>query len=252
MEAQILKIVEQSYIDRNDNEKSRLQTENLWLRDKIKDLEEMLKTEKKEKERLQRETKHQAGIKEPDSRREKEFEDSEKKRRTLEAEVQCLKQERERNVSEIKSQQEKCASLRKMLESAKKDLQYTSERLEMSQKEFVQLQERNTQLQEKEDKQEEEIKELKRQINIRDVIIQKENEDIRFTEVSSNNTRKTDLKASSSSLQIGENEQDNRGARTDDTGHNQQCKAAPEVITLEEEDENDLNLNKTAYSACKK
>ena len=72
-------------------------------------------------------------------------------------------------------------------------LQFTSERLEKSQKKSVNLQERNTQLQEKEDKQEEEIKELKRQINIRDDIIQKENEDIRFTEASRNNTRKTDL-----------------------------------------------------------
>ena len=81
----------------------------------------MLKTEKKEKERLQRETKHQAGIKESDGRRETEFEDSEKKRKALEAEVQCLKQERERNLSEIKLQQEKYAFLSKMLESARKD-----------------------------------------------------------------------------------------------------------------------------------
>ena len=69
VEAQVLKIVEQSYIDQNDNEKSRLLTENLWMRDKIKDLEEMLKPEKKEKERLQRETKHQAGIRWPEGKR---------------------------------------------------------------------------------------------------------------------------------------------------------------------------------------
>ena len=91
METQLLKIVEQSYADQIDNDKTYLEKENIWLKDRIKDLEELLKTEKKEKERLQ---------------------------------------------------QEKCASIRKMLESIRKDLQYTSERLEMSQKESLKLQEK--------------------------------------------------------------------------------------------------------------
>ena len=49
VEAQVLKIVEQSHIDQNDNEKSRLQTENLWLRDKIKDLEKNVENREKRK-----------------------------------------------------------------------------------------------------------------------------------------------------------------------------------------------------------
>lgn len=122
MENQVLKIVEQSYTDQNDNEKTCLEKENSWMRNKIKDLEEMLKTEKKEKERLQREAKQQVRNEESENRRVKEFEECDRKRRASEAEVRDLKQERERNLSEIKSQQEKCASVRKMLESVKKDL----------------------------------------------------------------------------------------------------------------------------------
>ena len=55
METQVLKIVEQSYADQIDNDKTYLEKENIWLKDKIKELEELLKTEKKERERLQRE-----------------------------------------------------------------------------------------------------------------------------------------------------------------------------------------------------
>ena len=87
-----------------------------------------------------------------------------------------------------------------MLESVRKDLQYTSERLEMSQKESVKLQEKIAQLQEKEEKQHDEIKEMKRQIRIRDDTIQKEDEDMGFTEVSQKNSRKNiNLNASSPS-----------------------------------------------------
>ena len=89
------------------------------MRNKIKDLEEMLKTEKKEKERLQREAKQQVRNEESENRRVREFEECDRKRRASEAEVRDLKQERERNLSKIKSQQEKCASVRKMLESVK-------------------------------------------------------------------------------------------------------------------------------------
>ena len=184
METQVLKIVEQSYADQINNDKTCLEKENIWLKDKIKDLEELLKTGKKEKERLQQEVKQQVRNDGSDDRRLKELEECGRKRRASEVEVHSLKREREMNLSEIKSQQEKCASIRKMLESVRKDLQYTSERLEMSQKESVKLQEKIAQLQEKEEKQHDEIKEMKRQIGIGDDIIQKEDEDMGFTEVS--------------------------------------------------------------------
>ena len=101
-----------------------------------------MKTEKKEKERLQREVKQQVRNDGSDDQRLKELEECDRKRRASEMEVHSLKREREMNLSEIKSQQEKCASIRKMLESVRKDLQYTSERLEMSEKESVKLQEK--------------------------------------------------------------------------------------------------------------
>ena len=200
METQVLKIVEQSYADQIDNDKTCLEKENIWLKDKIKDLEELLKTGKKENERLQQEVKQQVRNDGSDDRRLKELEECDRKRRASEVEVHSLKREREMNLSEIKSQQEECASIRKMLESVRKDLQYTSERLEMSQKESVKLQEKVAQLQEKEEKQHDEIKEMKRQIGIGDDIIQKEDEDMGFTEVSLKNSRKNiNLNASSPS-----------------------------------------------------
>ena len=37
METQVLKIVEQSYADQIDNDKTYLEKENIWLKDKIKE-----------------------------------------------------------------------------------------------------------------------------------------------------------------------------------------------------------------------
>ena len=111
MVTQVFKIVEQSYADQIDNDKTCLEKENIWLKDKINDLEELLKTEKKEKESLQREVKQQLRNDGSDDRRLKEFEECDRKRRASEVEVHSLKRERELNLSEIKSQQEKCASI---------------------------------------------------------------------------------------------------------------------------------------------
>ena len=253
METQVLKIVEQSYADQIDNDKTCLEKENIWLKDKIKDLEELLKTEKKEKERLQREVKQQVRNDGCDDRRLKELEECDRKRRASEVEVHSLKREREMNLSEIKLQQEKCASIRKMLESVRKDLQYTSERLEMSQKESVKLQEKIAQLQEKEEKQHDEIKELKRQIRIRDDIIQKEDEDMGLPEVSRKNSRKNiNLNASSPSQKTTESNHSESQvfAESNDIGQNQQSKESQEVITVDDEDRSEICQNKIEENAC--
>ena len=256
MEMQVLKIVEQSYIDQIDSEKSGLQKENLWLKDKIKDLDDLLKNEKKEKERLQREVKHQVNNKEPDDYREKELKESNRKRQTLEAEVQNLKQERDRNLSEIRLQQEKCVSARKMLESVRKDLEYTNERLVISQKESVSFQEKIAQLHEKEEKQHEEIKELKRQISIRDDIIQKEGVDSEFTDVSHGNSRNHISKATSSSRTKVENNQNKAGSTAKNARGNQLCTNNQEETESESKDagnkqqhtESKENENNTGYN----
>ena len=135
----------------------------------------------------------------------------------------------------------------KMLESVRKDLQYTSERLEMSQKESVKLQEKNAQLQEKEEKQHDEIKEMKRQIRILDDIIQKEDEDMGFTEVSRKNNRKNiNLNASSPSQKITESNHSESQvfAESNDIGQNQQTKESQEVITVDDEDGSEICQNK--------
>ena len=214
------------------------------MRNKIKDLEEMLKTEKKEKERLQWEAKQQVRKEESENRRVKDFEECDRKRRASEAEVRDLKQESERNLSEIRSQQEKCVSVRKMLESVKTDLQYTSERLEMSNKESLSLQEKHTQFQEKKEKQHDELKELKRQISIRDDIIQKECEDMGYTQVSRSDSKKNSMEASPSSQQRQSNHRES-ALGSNDTGHKQQSKESQDVITVDDEDGNTPCQNKT-------
>ena len=69
--------------------KTCLEKENSWMRNKIKDLEEMLKTEKKEKELLQ-----QVRNEESENRRVKEFEECDRKRRASEAEVRARKRKK--------------------------------------------------------------------------------------------------------------------------------------------------------------
>ena len=81
--------------------------------------------------------------------------------------------------------------MRKMSESTKKDLEFMSGRVSQSNAEIQKLQEKNATLSETEMKLQEEIKELKRQISIRDDQLRQIQEDDGFQEVAHKSKKST-------------------------------------------------------------
>ena len=94
---------------------------------------------------------------------------------------------------------------------------------------------------------------MKRQISIGDDIIQKEDEDMGFTDVSRNNSRKNiNLNASSQSKKTTESNHSESQVfvESNDIGQNQQSKESQEVITVDDEDRSKICQNKTEENAC--
>ena len=93
---------------------------------------------------------------------------------------------------------------------------------------------------------------MKRQIRIRDDIIQKEDEDMGFTEVSQKNSRKNiNSNAPSPSQKTTESNHSESivFAESNDIGQNQQSKESQEVITVDDEDRSEICQNKIE-NAC--
>ena len=86
----------------------------------------------------------------------------------MKTQIQQLQEHVQKEESVVKSQDKMMRSLRKMSESTNTDLEFQSGRLLQCNVEIQNLQEKNARLSENEMKLQEEIKELKRQINIRD------------------------------------------------------------------------------------
>ena len=86
----------------------------------------------------------------------------------MKTQIQQLQEQVQKEKFVVKLQDEMLSSLRKMSESTKTDLEFQSGRLSQCYVEIQNLQEKNAHLSENEMKLQEEIKELKRQINIRD------------------------------------------------------------------------------------
>ena len=86
----------------------------------------------------------------------------------MKTQIQQLQEQVQKETSVVKSQDEMLSSLRKMSESTKTDLEFQSGRLSQCNVDIQNLQEKNARLSENEMKLQEEIKELKQQINIRD------------------------------------------------------------------------------------
>ena len=94
---------------------------------------------------------------------------------------------------------------------------------------------------------------MKRQTSIRDGIIQKEDEDMGFTEISRKNSRKNiNLNASSLSQKTTESNHSESQvfAESNDKGQNQQSKESQEVITVDDEDGSKICQNKMEENAC--
>ena len=100
-----------------------------------------------------------------------------------ENEIRSLKESKDKDRNILNAKEETLASLRKMTESMKTDLKFATDRYESCNKELKYLQERYVQLVEANGKQQDEMKELKRQISIRDDLIKEKEGETLFSTV---------------------------------------------------------------------
>ena len=168
MESQVLNIVQKSYQEQRDSDFMVYKTEIKRLEDKEIQMEEMLKREKKEREKVQRELKSITEAHKSCDRQSSQALAYEEKNIGLEAHIQCLKEQNKQDMVTAKAQEGQIVALRKMSESTKRCLEYMTGRITQMNREMQTLQERNARLSENELSRQEEIKELKRQIAIRD------------------------------------------------------------------------------------
>ena len=183
MESQVLKIVQKSYEDQRESDAMVSSIESTRLQEKIGQLEEMLKTERKDKDRAERELRTLTDKFNTQEKRDNQLQEFEEKQRKMKVQMQQLQEQIQKEKSLVKSQEESLCSLRKMSESTKKDLEFMSGRVSQSNVEIQNLQERNATLSETEMKLHEEIEELKRQISIRDDRLHQLQEEDGFQEV---------------------------------------------------------------------
>ena len=168
MESQVLKIVQKSYEDQRESDAMVSKLEITRLHEKVTQVEDMLKKERKDKDKVGKELRSLSEKQKAQEKRGEQSSDFEEAQRKMKTQIQQLQEQVQKEKSVVKSQDEMLSSLRKMSESTKTDLEFQSGRLSQCNVEIQNLQEKNARLSENEMKLQEEIKELKRQINIRD------------------------------------------------------------------------------------
>ena len=184
MESQVLNVVKRSYEDQKESDAMVNTTEIARLQDKVVQLEDMLKKERKDKERVEKELRTISDKYNVQEKRGDQIQEFEEKQRKMKVQIQQLQEQVQKEKSLVKLQEESLSSLRKMSESTKTDLEFMASRLSQSNEEIQNLQEKNACLTESEMKLQGEIKELKRQICMRDDQLQLLQEDDGFQEVS--------------------------------------------------------------------
>ena len=182
MESQVLKIVQKSYEDQRESDAMVSKLEITRLHKKVTQVEDMLKKERKDKDKVEKELRslsekqkaqEKRGEQSPDfeeaqCKMKHKYSDFEEAQRKMKTQIQQLQEQVQKEKSVVKSQDEMLSSLCKMSESTKTNLEFQSGRLSQCNVEIQNLQEKSARLSENEMKLQEEIKELKRQINIRD------------------------------------------------------------------------------------
>lgn len=150
MESQVLNIVQKSYQEQRDSDLMVYKTEIKRLEDIETQMEVMLKREKKEREKVQRELKSLTEVHKSCDRQSSQAQSYEEKNRDLETQIQRLKEQSKQDMAAAKAQEEQIVALRKMSESTKRDLEYMTGRITQMNREMQTLQERNTRLSENE------------------------------------------------------------------------------------------------------
>ena len=124
METPVLNIVQKSYQEQRDSDVMVYKTEIKRLKDKKAQMEEMLKREKKDREKVQRQLKSLTDEYKSSDRQCSQTQAYEEKQRALDTQIQQLKEQNKQEKATVKAQEEQISTLRKMSESTKRDLEY--------------------------------------------------------------------------------------------------------------------------------
>ena len=129
MESQVLKIVQKSYEDQRENDAMVSKLEITRLHEKVTQVEDMWKKERKDKDKVEKELRSLSEKQKAQEKRGEQSPDFEEAQRKMKTQTQQLQEQVQKEKSVVKVQDEKLSSLCKMSESTKTDLEFQSGRL---------------------------------------------------------------------------------------------------------------------------